>query len=545
MTPPLLSLRGLTIVRQQGAELLPLVEQLSFDVQRGECLGLTGGSGSGKSMTAFALMRLLAWPQLQIQSGQILFDGQDLVQMDDAGLQALRGSQLSIVLQDAGSSLHPLKTVREQLDELCRYHTPPWDGQTSKERQLSTLREVGFEAPEAVLDLYPHQLSGGMRQRVLLSLALYLEPKLIIADEPTSALDASLQTQILQILKAYVEKGERSLIVISHDLSWLSDICNRILVLKEGRLIDEVKTSELWSQTAFHPYTKDLIEAIPRIPDGVRLPSAREPLVQVEALSYRAKSFRKLEKPFQLRNVSLILGLGERRALVGESGSGKSTLARILAGLLKADAGQVLWKGKALSQCTPQQRARRVQLVLQDASLALHPYRTIAQQLLEVARVVRGLSSLKAKEELETWRARLGLAGVSLDAFPHELSGGQRQRVNILRALLCEPELLICDEPFSALDRLNQQNLLENLVDWQTKQGATLLLIAHDLPLLAQWTDQMTVIDRGECVEQGSSLEIWHNPQHPHTRKLLRSLPGLYRSKDSSHSKALAPHDES
>jgi peptide/nickel transport system ATP-binding protein len=481
-------------------------------------------------------MRLLPWPLVKVTKGEILWQGTKLFDLDEKRLSALRGSQMAIVLQDAGQSLHPTKTIDTQFDELCLYHPQMLSSQEVAERKAQVLRDVGLPDPLAILKMYPHQLSGGMRQRVLVAIALFLEPLLVLADEPTSALDASLQAQLLKILKDYVARGQRSLILISHDIAWLHEACDRILVFDSGHILEEISGRTGFPQ-ARHRKTQELIAAAPfwEKTQSLKIP-ARSPadvILSAHRLSYRPPVSGFWSKPrpdsFAFHDFNFQLERGEVHGLIGESGSGKSTLARLLAGLWKPAQGEILWQGAPWNSLTRREKARKVQLVLQDASLALHPQRTVLAQLSEVASVVRGKRSPEALKIVKEIMERLGLEAKLAHSYPHELSGGQRQRVNVARALICSPEVLICDEPLSALDRLTQTELLHTLLDWKKERGATLLLIAHDLPLLATWTDRLTVLYGGQCLEEGQSQLIWQNPQHPYTRWLLQSLPRFYR----------------
>ncbi|MFJ4376339.1 dipeptide ABC transporter ATP-binding protein [Pseudomonas japonica] len=528
MSEPLVRIRQFGVHYPGAAQ--PAVQALDLDIAAGEIVCLVGESGSGKSTTAAALAGLL--PASARQQGQLWLDGQALEQLDERQWRQRRGRLVGFVPQDPGTSLDPVKTIGEQVVEAMRVHG--FALADARARTLALLREVGLKAPEQLLGRYPHQLSGGMCQRVLIAIALANDPPLLIADEPTSALDVSVQRQILDRLQQLVRERGSSLLLITHDLAVALDRADRILVMRHGRLLESGTPAQLWHAPR-HPYTRQLLQASPlaRLQQRRSTPplNREAPLLQVTSLNRRFAR----KGPAAVEDVSFSLQRGTTTSLVGESGSGKSTTARIILALEQASAGSVRFDGMEVLGAG--RRAlhgyrRRVQLVYQNPYAALDPRHDVLSIVSEPLRAFAVGERRDDRRRVLALLERVGLPADLLERRPAQLSGGQRQRVAIARTLALQPELLVLDEPLSALDAPVQAQVLDLLQQLQKDLGLTYLFISHDLATVRGISDQVLVMSQGRLVEAGPTEQVFERPASEYTRRLLEDMPGRLVAED-------------
>jgi ABC-type glutathione transport system ATPase component len=500
------------------------VDDVSFTVEAGEITAIIGESGSGKSVACYSLLGLIPQPPGRIDGGRALFMGQDLLQLDAKALRQIRGRDIAMVFQDPMTCLNPYMTVGKQLMEPLRYHQHVSRAQ-ARERALALLEEVGIREPTATFDNYPHQFSGGMRQRAMIAMALINEPKLLIADEPTTALDVTIQAQILALLAELRKKRGIGVLLVSHDLAVVADIADQIVVMQQGRVVEAGDRDAIFRR-AQHSYTQKLLQAIPRGGKAERLP-ASEPLVTVRNLSTWFAQGKSTVKAVD--DVSFDVRRGEVLGVVGESGSGKSTVGRSLLRLVPVTAGQVCFDGVDVTALHPRELTalrRRMQFIFQDPFASLNPRMTVYDTLAEPM-LLHGVASrstiaghvLKLMDDV-------GLARAFVRKYPHEFSGGQRQRIAIGRALATRPEFVVADEPVSALDVTIQAQILELMRTLAREYGLTMLFISHDLAVVRQLADRILVLHRGKIVEQADTEALFERPQHAYTRQLLQSIPG-------------------
>jgi oligopeptide transport system ATP-binding protein len=500
------------------------VDDISFTVESGKITAIIGESGSGKSVACYSLLGLIPQPPGRIDGGRAVFEGQDLLQLKPEELRQIRGRDIAMVFQDPMTCLNPYMTVGNQLMEPLLYHKKVSQAQ-ARERALELLEEVGIRDPAATIDNYPHQFSGGMRQRVMIAMALINEPKLLIADEPTTALDVTIQAQILQLLAALQTKRDIGILFISHDLAVVADIADQIVVMQEGRIVETGDRDAIFHNAA-HPYTQKLLNAIPRGGKAVELP-ASEPLVKVRNLCTWFHNGKTTVKA--VNDVSFDVMRGEVLGLVGESGSGKSTIGRSLLRLVPVTSGQVEFDGidvTALDGRNLKTLRRRMQFIFQDPFASLNPrmtvYDTLAEPLLLhglESRSTVGAHVLKLMDDV-------GLARAFVRKYPHEFSGGQRQRIAIGRALATRPDFVVADEPVSALDVTIQAQILELMRELGREYGLTMLFITHDLAVVRQLADRIIVLQKGKVVEQARTENLFESPQQVYTQQLLQSIPG-------------------
>jgi peptide/nickel transport system ATP-binding protein len=546
---PLLSIRHLSISLPPGADRKLALDDVSFDLHAGEILCVVGESGSGKSLTAGALLGLLP-DGVRVAGGQVLWNDsaqqgpENLLTLPGETLRSLRGRRIGMIFQEPMSALNPLHTIGSQLEEVFRVHTTLRRAEIDA-KVLELLLAVNIPDPARTLRAYPHELSGGQRQRIMIAMALALEPALLIADEPTTALDVTTQAQILHLIHDLQRRKGTAVLFITHDFGVVAEIADRVVVMQRGRLVESGAAESVLNQPA-HAYTQSLIAAVPSmVPPAPRVISALSsaqaadtpPALDIRGLSktYRQRGwFNRNAQPTQaLADVSLSLPAGATLGIVGESGSGKSTLARLILGLLEPDAGDLLVAGKSLEQGRSAQRslrrerARKIQMVFQDPYSSLNPRHKVgdivAQGPLEQG-VPRKQALAKARELFEL----VGLDPNALHRFPHEFSGGQRQRVGLARALALEPDILLADEPVSALDVSVQAQVLALLARLREQLGLSILFITHDLRVAAQVCDRIAVMKDGRVVEQGASADLFSAPSHPYTQALLSAVPGRH-----------------
>lgn len=535
--------RGATRVEPNWA-----IDGVSLSLGRGERLGLVGESGCGKSTLGRALMRLL--PRSARVEGRIEFNGESVFDLNAARLRQFRGEVVGLVFQDPMTRLDPLMTIGDHCLETLQAHQPQLNKREAKQKAIATLEAVRIPADRWTQ--YPHEFSGGMRQRVAIALALLLDPKVIIADEPTTSLDVTVSAEILQELTRLCRDRDLGLLLISHDLAMVGEYCDRIAVMYDGEMVELGPTDRVLFDPQ-HEYTRSLLEAALHVhaieeksPNAVPLdePRSAAPLLKVEDLKqhYTLEPNlieRLLGKPAQtikaVDGVSFELKSGEILGLVGESGCGKSTLSRTILQLIRPTSGQVYFLGEDLTRLTREQvrrHRRQMQMVFQDPLACLNPMMTIAQSIADPLFVHKLATGAQARREVEEMLERVGLTptGEFCDRYPSQLSGGQQQRVAIARALITHPKLIICDEPVSMLDASVQSQVLELMLDLKTEFDLTYLFITHDLWVARFLCDRIAVMNRGQIVEMGETHQIFNHPQHPYTQTLLAAAPLLAKT---------------
>ncbi|TPF91878.1 ABC transporter ATP-binding protein [Bifidobacterium sp. UTBIF-78] len=534
----ILRVTDLTLSYATRKGIVKAVHGAGFSIRRGERVALVGESGSGKSTIASTIIGLEP-RNLIVEQGDIRFADANLLTLRERELNKLRGSAIGYVPQDPTVSLDPLRRIGEQVAEALTAHGK-LDSMARDERVRTVLQEAGIDNPELRCRQYPHELSGGLKQRVLIAIAMVNTPSLLIADEPTSGLDVTVQKTILDNLDAQVERHGLSELLITHDLGVAADRTDRILVMQHGSIVEEGKTKDI-IQNPQHPYTKQLIanapglNAIRRIHSvGSSKRSGASP-DNIEALSLRniAKVFRARSRKDRdvvaLDNVSLSVNKGETMGLVGESGSGKTTLGRIALRLESADSGIVRLNGQDISDVRGEhlrQLRKQIQVVQQNPYASLNPKMTIGHLISEPVGAFQRLGRRERRQVAAEMLDAVKLPTNLLERYPNELSGGQRQRVAIARALSIRPSVLVLDEPVSALDVTAQSQILDLLVDLQRNRKVGYLFISHDLAVVRDIAHSITVIDHGRIQEQGDTESVFNNPATEYTRKLLDSIPG-------------------
>ena len=530
----LLEVNGLTVYFHTRNGVVKAVDNISFSVDAGETLAIVGESGSGKSVTCYSLLDLLPRPPAVIEAGTALFDGEDLLRCDAARMRHIRGNDIAVIFQDPMTCLNPFMSIGEQLIEPLLYH--PRDGHSisrkeARQQAVELLDEVGIINPQSRFDCYPHEFSGGMRQRVMIAMALITEPRLLICDEPTTALDVTIQAQILDLIKKLQQSRDIAVIFISHDLGVVAGMADKIVVMCDGT-IREAGNSESIFFNSQDQYTQELLSAIPK---GAKQHPSRakthSPLVQVRNLKtwFRDHSNRGSTEFIKAVNgVSLEIQRGEILGLVGESGSGKSTLGRSILQLAPTTEGQVLFDGIELGNLSPSQLVswrRRMQMIFQDPYASLNPRMTVYETLAEPL-LYHGLASRQTvDQQVRQLMEDVGLAPSQMRKYPHEFSGGQRQRIAIGRAIACGPELIVADEPVSALDVTIQAQILDLLLALVERHNLTLLFISHDLSVVRAISDRVMVMNRGVIIESADTETLWAEPKQEYTRQLLQAIP--------------------
>ena len=515
----LLNVKDLSIRYQQAA----VVDALSFSIDKGESVGLVGESGSGKSQTALALLGLL--PRQASVTGSIRFDGTEIVGSSEEALDRLRARRIGIVFQDPMQALNPYLRVGRQLREILVRHKLA-RGAEIDERVIEMLSRVGLSDARRQFNAYPHQLSGGMRQRVMLASALIAEPDLLIGDEPTTALDVTVQAQILELLEEI--RDNTALLLITHDLGVVAGHCERMLVLEKGRLVDAGATTSLFASPG-HAHTRLLLDAAPRIDRAGTLSPATGPsILGVDSVSVSYTAFGN-EQLRAVHDVSLSLRSGETLAVVGESGSGKSSLIRAVLGLVPMHAGRAVYAGAPLEgpvERRAKTQRRDLQLIFQDPVSALNPHMRVQSIVAESLLVHEpGLSSRARRERVVEALGQVGLGEEYLVRYPHELSGGQAQRVAIARALVLGPKVLICDEAVAALDGSVREQVLALLRKAQQETGLAIIFISHDLAVVRAISHRVVVLYMGRLVERADNASLFSRPRHPYTRALIDAVP--------------------
>ncbi|GIX30578.1 MAG: ABC transporter ATP-binding protein [Porticoccaceae bacterium] len=526
----LLEVENLCIAFHTRQGVVRAVDGVSFHLEPGESLGIVGESGSGKSVLCLSLLGLLPSPPARIEGGAARFRGEDLLALPQRRLRALRGDRIAMVFQDPMTSLNPFLTVGEQLIEPLLYHRG-MDRRAARARAVELLGEVGIAEPERRFHAYPHQFSGGMRQRVMIAMALIAEPDLLICDEPTTALDVTVQAQILALLRDLRARRGVALIFVTHDLAVAAEVTDRLLVMRDGRTEEQGPTRAVLARPRA-AYTRQLLAAVPRSAKAPAPPDApAEPLLAIADLRvrYRDRTAGRRRWVEALRGVSLEVKSREIVGLVGESGSGKSTLGRAVLNLVPA-TGSVRFAGTEILGLDARRMRpfrRRLQMIFQDPYASLDPRMTVYEALAEPL-LLHGLADRRTvAREVLALMDDVGLARRWVRKYPHEFSGGQRQRIAIARALAVRPELVVADEPVSALDVTIQAQILELLLDLVARRALTLLFISHDLGVVRYLADRIAVLYRGELVEEGPAAQVWSTPRAEYTRRLLAAVPHL------------------
>ncbi|MEH1007793.1 ABC transporter ATP-binding protein [Winogradskyella sp. ECml5-4] len=536
-----------------------IIKNISFDIKANEIVAVVGESGSGKSISSLALIGLLPKQISKITSGSILFKDKDLVGLPEKEFQALRGKDIAMIFQEPMSSLNPSMRCGKQVEEILKQHFKLSATELTSE-VINLFEKVKLPNPERILKAYPHEISGGQKQRVMIAMAIACKPKLLIADEPTTALDVTVQKEILELLKDIQTETEMSVLFISHDLSLVSELADRVLVMYQGQIVEQGTTKDIFHLPK-HTYTKALIAARPStdfrlkqlptisdfmtdnvnttiISEADRIKNhkklyAQQPLLEVIDVekTYLSKTgwFSK-NQPFNaVDGVSFKVYTGETLGLVGESGCGKSTLGNAILQLDKATAGRILYKGKDITNLrTSEMRALRkdIQIIFQDPFASLNPRLTVGNAILEPMTVHNiGISHEARKEKVIDILNKVGLDATAFDRYPHEFSGGQRQRVGIARTIALEPQLIVCDESVSALDISVQAQVLNLLNDLKEQFGFTYIFISHDLAVVKYMSDQLLVMNKGKIEEIGDADIIYASPKKAYTKKLIHAIP--------------------
>lgn len=521
----LISVRDLSLqVSHTGIE---VVKKVSFDIKPGEIFGIVGESGSGKTLATRALISLLP-PVVKATGGTILYKGRDTLTMTARDLRAMRGAEIGVVFQEPMTSLNPSMTIGKQLEEGLILHTtlPP---EERKSRILDMLKRVGIRDPQGALTSWPHEFSGGMRQRIMLASVMLLKPALLIADEPTTALDAVIQRDVMELMVELTRAEGTAVLLISHDLPMVARYTSRLVVMEKGVIVEQGTTEDIL-QKPQHPYTKKLLSSLPFRAEARVLPSDAKAMVSARDIivDYPGrKGFLKKAAPKRaLHGVSIDIHEGEVVALVGGSGSGKTTLGRTIAGLVKESSGQILFNGRARDADWTDYRMN-CQMVFQDPYSSLDPRMTILSLVEEALRLVPDITSADKKKRAYETLEEVGLNSDYALRYPHELSGGQRQRVAIARAIARRPKFLIADEPVSALDVTVRAQVLDLFSNLQKRYGFSCLFISHDLGVVEQVADRVIVMQDGRIIEQGDRDTIFDTPKEAYTRRLLQAIPAL------------------
>jgi peptide/nickel transport system ATP-binding protein len=521
----LLTVEGLTVALPAGADRPHAVEDISLHVDPGEILCVVGESGSGKSITANAVMGLLP-PGQPRRAGRIALEGTELTALSPEALRKLRGARMAMIFQEPMTALNPLMRVGDQIAEALAVHG---EGRRAKDRVPELLAAVNLPDPAAIARMHPFRLSGGQRQRVMIAMALALEPHLLIADEPTTALDVTTQMQILRLIREIQSRRGTGVMFITHDFGVVAEIADRVAVMQHGRIVEQGPAADVLNAPR-HPYTKGLIAAVPHGAPAGRAQVTTETVLDAKgvAKTYRRGGWFGSKSVPAVHDADFVLRKGETLGLVGESGSGKSTLARCVVRLVQPETGEIRFHGedlRPLSRAQWKPYRKRIQMVFQDPYASLNPRRKVGEIIAE-GPITHGTAREAALARARDLLRLVQLDPGAMDRYPHEFSGGQRQRIGIARALAMEPELLIADEPVSALDVSVQAQVLALLADIRARLGLTMLFITHDLRVAAQVCDRVAVMQKGAIVEQGPTAEVFRSPQHAYTRQLLDSIPG-------------------
>ena len=555
----LLSIKDLNISAFKSRQEHKIISNISYDLLENEIVAVVGESGSGKSVSSLALMGLLPKQILKITSGSITFENKELVQLSDKNFQKIRGNQISMIFQEPMSSLNPSMRCGNQIEEILKQHTN-LSRLEIKDEIISLFEKVKLPNPKRIYKSYPHEISGGQKQRVMIAMAIACKPKILIADEPTTALDVTVQKDILLLLKEIQKETKMSVLFISHDLSLVSELADRVMVMYKGEIVEQGETSLIFNQPK-HIYTRALINARPSTKTRLKqLPTisdfmngeinndiiskeertanhkklyAQDPLLEVidvEKVYISKKGILSKDTAFRaVDGVSFKVYPGETIGLVGESGCGKSTLGNAILQLDKATSGSIKYKGKDITNLKKSElRALRkdIQIIFQDPFASLNPRMTVGNAIIEPMKVHNiGNSFEERKEKVLDILTRVGLDTTSFYKYPHEFSGGQRQRVGIARTIALQPQLIVCDESVSALDISVQAQVLNLLNELKSLFGFTYIFISHDLAVVKYMADQLLVMNKGKIEEIGDADKIYVSPEREYTKKLIHAIP--------------------
>ncbi len=563
MNTPLLSVKDLIVDFHTSEGVTRAVNNVSFDIPAGKTIGIVGESGSGKSVTSLAVMGLLQKPAAKIPQGQIFFEGTDLLTLPESEMRKIRGNQISMIFQEPMTSLNPVFKVGDQIAEALRLHKNlskkgAWD------RAVELMDQVGIPRPSASAHKFPHEMSGGQKQRVMIAMAIACEPKLLIADEPTTALDVTIQKQVLDLLFDLQQKYKMSMMFITHDLGVIGDIADDVVVMYRSNVVEQNHAKEIFHSPK-HPYTKGLLACRPKLganPKRLLTVSdfmdeqGREKTVTAQRVEVFEKGSEKKETSeviLEVKNlvtefpikgglfnrtvdhfravndVSFKIRKGETLGLVGESGCGKTTLGRTILRLIEPASGQIIYKGQDITHIYSEELRllrKKMQIIFQDPYSSLNPRMTVSEILTEPLAIHKiGNSKKERVDRAKELMEKVGLLASQLNRYPHEFSGGQRQRISIARALMLNPEFIICDESVSALDVSIQAQVLNLLLDLQQEFGLTYVFISHDLSVVNFIADEVGVMNAGRIIEMDRASEIYKNPKEEYTRTLLSAIP--------------------
>ncbi|MEU6711360.1 ABC transporter ATP-binding protein [Nonomuraea sp. NPDC046802] len=527
---PILSVDQLSVDFQIGGEWVPAVKDVSFTVAKGEVVALVGESGSGKSVSSMSVLGLLA--KNSRRRGSIRYGDTELLGLGEEALRAIRGKRIAMIFQEPMTALNPVYTIGEQIIEAiqCHERVPAAE---ARSRTLELLKKVGIPDPESRINSYPHQLSGGQRQRAMIAMAISGSPEIIVADEPTTALDVTVQAEILELLRRLQKDLGSAVVVITHDMGVVADLADRVVVMRQGEVVEEAPVARLFADPR-HEYTRKLLSAVPRrgqaepAPSGTAADAAQDTTLRVTGLQveYPGRLGRKGFKA--VHDVSFDIGKGKVLGLVGESGSGKSTIGRAIVGLVRATSGTIEICGRDVTGLGARELRgfrRKYSMVFQDPGSSLDPRRSIGDSIAAPMIINRYAERAVVRKRVLELLEQVELPGNWADRFPHELSGGQRQRVGIARALALEPELLIADEPTSALDVSVQATVLRLFQELQDRLGFSCLFISHDLGVVELLSHDVAVLQHGRMVEHGPAREVLNDPQTDYTRRLVAAAP--------------------
>jgi len=540
----LLQVKDLSIHFHTRNGVVEAVNGISFNVEAGKTFAIIGESGSGKSVACYSMLGLVPMPPGRIESGQVLFGDQDLLKLSERELRKVRGKGISIIFQDPMTTLNPYLKIGDQLIEPLQLHF----GMSRKDawqKGIAILEEVGIKNAEQRMNAWPFEFSGGMRQRVVIAMALVTEPGIIIADEPTTALDVTVQAQILKLLKELQERRNIGVIFISHDLSVVSDIADEIAVMQNGRFVEQGNREAIF-RDAQHPYTRKLLAAVPST-QKAEVTVSEVPLVKVSNVVVEFGGAKKGQVVKAVNDVSLDIRRHEILGLVGESGSGKSTLGRTILRLLEPSVGSVIFDGEDISHYSHLRMKplrRQMQMIFQDPYASLNPRMTVYDTLAEPLLLHKICTRKTLDAAVYGLMDSVGLARESILRYPHEFSGGQRQRIAIGRAIATKPAFIVADEPVSALDVTIQAQILDLLLDLVDQFNLTMLFISHDLGVVRYLSDRIVVLKEGRLVESGRVQKVFDTPTQEYTRKLLNAVPGkrLFLSDTAGQSAANPDH---
>ena len=574
----LLKIKNLKTYFHTRAGINRAVDDISFSIDKGEIVGVVGESGSGKSVTCHTMLGLLPQPPAKVEGGSVTFDNEELLNLPQSLLRAIRGKRISMIFQDPMSCLNPYLKILDQITEPILIHENV-SRETAETRAIEMMKKVGIRDAEARARSYPHEFSGGMRQRVMIAMALVTRPDLLLADEPTTALDVTVQARILKILRRLKDDLGIAVLFVTHDLGVVAELADRVVVMYRGKIVEQGNTRDIFEKPS-HPYVKGLIacrptldtqyEILPTVDDFLkteirkdgsfilsehpdsteRLSKLKEkrassdkdtsPLLQVSGLQVHFQTGggllgepRKTLKAVD--GVDLQISSGQTLGLVGESGCGKTTLGRAILRLQKAKSGSILYDKNELNNLSQKEMInfrKRMQIIFQDPYASLNPRQTIEQTLIEPM-IVHGIGSnySNRRDQIVSLLEEVGLGPEFLLRYPHEFSGGQRQRISVARALAVEPEFIVCDECVSAMDVSVQAQVLNLLRELQEKRDLTYLFISHDLSVVKFMSDDVIVMQNGKIVESGKAQEIYHQPKSDYTKELLNAVPKVSLSK--------------